>query len=910
MNPASNNDSPEKNSVNDKKSPDVCGPVKGVLPSVQSPDLNQIFLKTSEGVAIPPKPLASSKDVTNSQNSRLQEKSHKMDDKSSSSSSDPSENAARKKFSSTDKPTSDKEAINQSETSSNSSDDNVSVSSKSSKVSSGGKAAHSSKVGSFTRPNTRAAVKLGAVEESKAAGADLPSVKSPVKGPVSVYSSPNKYGALQDEVEDEEILEEAESNKDNNNHNNKLHNITDEIEKDPPPIKDLPANVAVDSSSSTSLSAFDQAVSLTDKLTPSEKKALMATMAGQVKSQSKALKKKTGAAVESGTVRSVTLSPPLATGSPAVSASASASNAVVPTVQDQKDAASPASLAQYKLHNTSITQDSSSAYVDTNQLLISRLSSSSSQESIIADLVNISNLMGVTIDIEEYKQRVLIGQGIFQTQTEDNRCAIIVHLTKECRFHTLGALRSECLPIFIFTRTKGKGNNTTTTTKNRLTIQAIPSSPLNTGKLHEVVALRGFPDNCHMASSLLPILMSGIMKIAKSESLLFVFSSSPNLRYPKRKRSYVDELMLRVFTSDKTLISLLRSFFGCVDKPVPCIISAWRGLISPEVSTFAMFPTNIPELVVPLRVMAFPGATGDLLTDVNLISPYVDLSISSTLPAGIGYIRGNIDNPQLNDAGTAIFILPPTFDSAFPIDQSRWDNDHPTNKAQILTLGYSTLSLNFTINPVVAWPKSSSSSLGKGIFLEPVKPSRVVLATPTQDPTDQTKKQNNSRKKKKNSSFIPPSNLNVVLTQALVPVVASSVALPPPPLNSPTIPPPSGSVPSTIIVTKSHGDKLRKQDQSQQALVKLIQANSDKTDQVIAQADRDRALAAEDRAQAAEDRAQAKIDRRSFNSRFDQLMALMQGRKPSKKRTKEQDVEQEESEEDQEDAEENQGEEY
>ena len=176
------------------------------------------------------------------------------------------------------------------------------------------------------------------------------------------------------------------------------------------------ANVAVASSSPPSLSAFDEGISLTSKLIPNEMTALMATVAGQVKAQSKALKKKTWSTVvtrTSITARSVTLSPSASTGSPAVSESSSAANSVMPTAQDQNDAASPATLVQYELHNTSITQDSSSAYVNTNQLLISRLSSSISQESFIADLENISNLMGVTIDIEEYKQRVLIGQGIF-----------------------------------------------------------------------------------------------------------------------------------------------------------------------------------------------------------------------------------------------------------------------------------------------------------------------------------------------------------------------------------------------------------------------------------------------------------------------------------------------------------------
>jgi len=165
--------------------------------------------------------------------------------------------------------------------------------------------------------------------------------------------------------------------------------------------------------------------------------------------------------------------------------------------------------------------------------------------------------MGVVIYLAEYEARALACNGTFQK--EGTRCSIVVHLTESHQFHTMGALRIPVLPIFVYTQ-KGLSGRMTT---NRVTIQAIPPLyPLHAVNMQEVVVFRGFPDSCHMASSLLPLLILETNQVVASDSLLFYYSSTPNIRFINNKRTYVDELYLRVLTLNPAIATANYSYLS------------------------------------------------------------------------------------------------------------------------------------------------------------------------------------------------------------------------------------------------------------------------------------------------------------------------------------------------------------
>jgi len=248
-------------------------------------------------------------------------------------------------------------------------------------------------------------------------------------------------------------------------------------------------------------------------------------------------------------------------------------------------------LHQYSICSADLTQPNSMVSILTNQLLISRISLSSSLPTILLDLQHVGNLLGVVIDLAEYEARALAGNGTFQK--EGTRCSIVVHLTESHQFHTIGALRNPVLPIFVYTQKGSSGRMTS----DRVTIQAIPPlSPLHAANMHEFVVFRGFPDSCHMASSFLPLLITETMRVVASDSLLFYYSTSPNIRYINKMRTYVDELYLRVLILNPAIATAARSAFSFSDDPVEFVLKCWRGLASPTFSSSGAYPTNTPAL--------------------------------------------------------------------------------------------------------------------------------------------------------------------------------------------------------------------------------------------------------------------------------------------------------------------------
>jgi len=95
-------------------------------------------------------------------------------------------------------------------------------------------------------------------------------------------------------------------------------------------------------------------------------------------------------------------------------------------------------LHQYSICSADLTQPSSMVSNLTNQLLISRVSLTSSLPTILRNLQHLGNLMGVVIYLAEYEARALACNGTFQK--EGTRCSIVVHLTESHQFHTMGAL--------------------------------------------------------------------------------------------------------------------------------------------------------------------------------------------------------------------------------------------------------------------------------------------------------------------------------------------------------------------------------------------------------------------------------------------------------------------------------------
>jgi hypothetical protein len=220
-----------------------------------------------------------------------------------------------------------------------------------------------------------------------------------------------------------------------------------------------------------------------------------------------------------------------------------------------------------------------------------------------------------------------------------------------------------------------------------------------------------------MASSLLPLLITETIRVVASDSLLFYYSSSPNIRYINNKRTYVDELYLRVLSLDPAIATAARSAFSFSDAPVEYALKCWRGLASPSFSSYGSYPTNTPALRTPISVTVLPGVTGNLEEDTRILSPYIAVD---QLPLTLGYLRGDIDSPQFKDAEVALVLFPPLLGGTVSFNSAAWNNDFPQRTTRTYPLpGSYQLQLNFSIDPVV-WknPPNSDTTIGRGIFLE------------------------------------------------------------------------------------------------------------------------------------------------------------------------------------------------
>jgi hypothetical protein len=442
--------------------------------------------------------------------------------------------------------------------------------------------------------------------------------------------------------------------------------------------------------------------------------------------------------------------------------------------------------------------------------------------------------MGVEIDTEEFIDRLNKGKGTFQN--EGDRKSIVVRLRKTYSFSTLGALRSDVLPLFLYTQ-KGSSKRTTV---SRLTIQAIPAgSPCQSSSLFELAAIRGLPDSSQLTSILFPLIVLDILlKACRSSSLFFQIFSTPNPRTLQNgKRSYCEEMLVRVYTYDKDKIDLVLELLSLSDAdttPRPYRVKSWKGLISKQLAGFRYSPTNVPDLCSPQDVLLIPRMSGIEEDDYQLIQSYFTLDVTSTedeFPSAMGYYRGNIERPDFKEASIALIILSPSKGGEVPFALDRWNKDYPTQSSADLPADYvrmpgtEQLLVHFAINPV-PWSKPkevSKPSFGKGIDITPIQAGLPTSGVPrAEGKPSKRKRQGNQTHITVSSSSVPPNTVPKN-SQSLV-IVAPKKSL-----NF------SSSSTTSTLVTKQAGDALVSQD-------------SLKLDKVIAGLDRVESRAEEDRA--------------------------------------------------------------
>lgn len=394
---------------------------------------------------------------------------------------------------------------------------------------------------------------------------------------------------------------------------------------------------------------------------------------------------------------------------------------------------SGSSSGKYVLLDSALMQQASLAYTESNQLLISRIPADLPLETLLWDIESIGKLMGVTIDLVEFQTRFLAGKGVFQktgTKSAGFKNSIIVVLTGVRQFHTLGVLRSTMLPLFFFTQPGSLFN----CTSKRYTVQALPEgSPMEMSMLREVAAVRGLPDNCHMVTSLFPMILMEVFVKAKSDALLCILSSKSNVRSgPKGGKSFVDEIYIQFFVADMSTMAAVQLSLGCSYAPSAFSTKCWKGQIAASLLSYKESPTNTPELMTnPLVVVITTGVKGDLATDTVQLSRYFpDAMARSSLPSGIGYMRSDIDSPLSQEDATVFLVLFPGVDNdKCCFDITRWNEDHPprsgseSSAVQQLLPGLRGLLQNYAQNPstqqAVKQPlRGGNKKGGSGIYLD------------------------------------------------------------------------------------------------------------------------------------------------------------------------------------------------
>ena len=402
----------------------------------------------------------------------------------------------------------------------------------------------------------------------------------------------------------------------------------------------------------------------------------------------------------------------------------------------------PSIMSQYHLSIPLNMQSSSLASVGSNQLLISRIPRSCPLPTILTDIANIGNLLGVTIDIDEFLLRWnSVSGAVFQTDENSGspRISVVVYTLNIHEYDTAGNLRSNILPLFIHTQ-KGPSN---VHTSHRLSVQALPfGTSLSCASFHEVVSFRGFPDSCHIVSAFLPVLLGKVLDASESSPILAVVQSRITLRVIQGRAIYVDESFLTFFAMESAVVSHTRLALQVTDHPSPFAIGPWCGQISKKLIGYRKSPTAVDELLASPLVLVLAEVSGDLETDLLMVSKYLDLSDPQGLPAAVGYLRGNIDSPVTKVGGSCLLLFPSTHGGGEVVrfNDSLWKLDHPHD---VITdhhsyPGLDVLTRLYSIN--LEPPVSSSVRRIQGILLPPRAPApvcpppvsrQVVVAAPT-----------------------------------------------------------------------------------------------------------------------------------------------------------------------------------
>jgi len=245
--------------------------------------------------------------------------------------------------------------------------------------------------------------------------------------------------------------------------------------------------------------------------------------------------------------------------------------------------------------------------------------------------------------------------------------------------------------------------------------------------MHEVACFRGFTDNCHVLSVLFPLLWSKIVLATNTHNLLPIISSFKADRVgPNNKELFADELFIRVFTHDASLLTNLRHLLNCSSSPSLCVLDGWQGQIAHCKASYDYSPTDVPALRYQPRVLFVANPSGVLADDINHICRYLR-STSSAITAA-GYMRGNIDSPNLRDTSDFLILLPADVEGHFSFNIAKWERDYPSSPPpeHIVMPFYQNMSNLYAINPPTLIPPRPPVNRG-GVFTGKIE----IVPTPT-----------------------------------------------------------------------------------------------------------------------------------------------------------------------------------
>ena len=326
-------------------------------------------------------------------------------------------------------------------------------------------------------------------------------------------------------------------------------------------------------------------------------------------------------------------------------------------------------LDDNSFHNKGVTE------VTTTVMHISRIPENYQLDQITTDLKAIDNLLGgPSIDVDEFINRYHESPKDATYSTCGSRIGIVVRLTHNAKFSTVGTFNSDLLPLFFFT-TKSKQEENFTGTSLRLTVQAIPEqSSLSLLHTPEIACVRGFPDNPHVSGTILGLIMHDLYTTFQHIPLLIPLLVTKRITRmnTKGQKLWADELFLRIYSTDQTKLPDLVPLLHLQNDPIPYTVLAWKGEMARTFTDFDYSITNTPSLIYPTLGIMFEGIKIPLEVLYSDISDYIaedtPLSFGSTL-------LGHIDSPWMQNAGNVIFFMGSKPGVKIDFDLERWIDD-------------------------------------------------------------------------------------------------------------------------------------------------------------------------------------------------------------------------------------------